>query len=108
MSEHGVGIGIGKGIGIGIDSGSGISIGYAVGSGLRVGMGGVSDDCNSCVHWFWKAWVKYIKFHATCFTRVKSVRMVTNVYKLFFCWFLFSCYYVHIMMLILSKNWNCV
>ena len=106
MSGHGVGIG--KGIGIGIDRGSGISIGYAIGSCLRVGMGGVSDDCNSCVHWFWKAWVKYIKFHATCFTRVKSVCMVTNVYKLVFCCFLFSCYYVHIMMLILSKNWNCV
>ena len=48
MSGHGVGIG--KGIGIGIDRGSGISIGYAIGSCLRVVMGGVSDDCNSCVH----------------------------------------------------------
>ena len=50
MSGHGVGIGIGKDIGIGIDRGSGISIGYAIDSCLWVGMGEVSDDCNSCVH----------------------------------------------------------
>ena len=54
-----------------------------IGSGLQVSMGGVSDDYNSCVHWFWKAWVKHIKFHATCFSKIKSVHMVTNVYRLF-------------------------
>lgn len=55
-----------------------------IGSGLQVSMGGVSDDYNSCVHWFWKAWVKHIKFHATCFAKVKFVHTVTNVYMLFY------------------------